>query len=176
VTSCLESNNQKLIDHLFQDCKFLDKLLAVDENPYAPDSLAEPKPAVSKSLTRIGNMGHLTRLANRINQASTSNPTIQGHLQANPKWSEWVSKVLLQRNAIENVFQWSCGRPTAVQDRPVDSDGDDFRDRDYDISTMANNINREVYRYGMFDNDDAEEGHGAMERDEEVYHFTPLFV
>lgn len=41
VTSCLESNNQKLIDHLFQDCKFLDKLLAVDENPYAPDSLAE---------------------------------------------------------------------------------------------------------------------------------------
>jgi len=48
-------------------------------------------------------------------------------------------------------------RPTAVQDRPVESDEDDFRDRDYDISTMANNINREVYRYGMFDNDDADE-------------------
>ena len=51
-------------------------------------------------------------------------------------------------------------RPTAVQVRPVDSDDDDFRDRDYDISTMASNINREVYRYGMFDNDDAEEVRG----------------
>ncbi|XP_024390594.1 uncharacterized protein [Physcomitrium patens] len=171
VTSCLESNNQKLIDHLFQDCKFLDKLLAVDENPYAPDSQAESKPTVSKSSTRIGNMGHLTRLANKIIQASLLNPKIQGHLQDNSKWSEWVSKVLQPRNVIENVFHWSCGRPTAVQDRPVDSDDDDFRDRDYDIPTMATNINREVYRYGMFDNDDAEEGHGAMERDEEDMFF-----
>uniref|UniRef100_A0A7I4DLV2 Uncharacterized protein n=1 Tax=Physcomitrium patens TaxID=3218 RepID=A0A7I4DLV2_PHYPA len=168
VTSCLESNNQKLIDHLFQDCKFLDKLLAVDENPYAPDSHEAPKPAVSKSPTRIGNMGHLTRLANRINQASTSNANIQGHVQVNSKWSSWVSNVLQQRNLIENVFQWSCGRPTAVQDRPLDSDEDDFNNRDYDIPTMANNINREVYRYGMFDNDDADEGHGAMEREEDT--------
>lgn len=41
VTSCLESNNQELIDHLFQDCKFLDKLLAADEDPYAPDIQVE---------------------------------------------------------------------------------------------------------------------------------------
>lgn len=46
VTSCLESNDQELIDHLFQDCKFLDKLLAADENPYAPDSHAEVKIAI----------------------------------------------------------------------------------------------------------------------------------
>lgn len=37
VSSCLESNSQKLIDHLFQDCKFVDKLLAADGHPYAPD-------------------------------------------------------------------------------------------------------------------------------------------
>ncbi|XP_024382791.1 uncharacterized protein [Physcomitrium patens] len=171
VTSCLESNNQILVDHLFQDCKFLDKLLAVDENPFAPDSRGEPKPAVSKSPTRIGSMGHLTRLANKIDQTSTSNSIVQGHVQANSKWSEWVPKVLQQRNQIENVFQWSCGRPAAVQDRQLDSDDDDFSNRDYDISTMANNINREVYHYGMFDNDDAEEGHGAMDRDEEDMFF-----
>ena len=61
----------------------------------------------------------------------------------------------------EDVLVCVYRRPTAVQDRPVDSDEDDFRDRDYDISTMANNINREVYRYGMFDNDDAEEVRGG---------------
>ena len=47
VTSCLESNNKELIDHLFQDCKFLDKLLAADENPYAPDSHAEVAARIS---------------------------------------------------------------------------------------------------------------------------------
>lgn len=41
VTSCLESNSKELIDHLFEDCKFLEKLLAADENPYAPASDAE---------------------------------------------------------------------------------------------------------------------------------------
>lgn len=41
VSSCLESNSQKLIDHLFQECLFLDKLLAADENPYAPDTQSE---------------------------------------------------------------------------------------------------------------------------------------
>lgn len=57
----------------------------------------------------------------------------------------------------------TCRRPTArhghpiIQDPPVDNDEDDFRERDYDISTMANNLNREVYRYGIFDNDDGEE-------------------
>jgi hypothetical protein len=50
----------------------------------------QPKPAVSKSPTRIGNMGHLTRLANRINQASNSEPTIQGHLQVGGVPSQWV--------------------------------------------------------------------------------------
>lgn len=117
-------------------------------------------------------------------------------------------------------------RPTVAQedDRHNDSDEDDFRDRDYDISTMASNINREVYRYGMFETDDAEEvslhsipdlaslwseilsvrwckystkfhffyckfrssyfsilacsvqGHGAMERDEEVHSFSLLLL
>lgn len=41
VSSCLESNSQMLIDHLFQECLFLNKLLAADENPYAPDSQSE---------------------------------------------------------------------------------------------------------------------------------------
>lgn len=38
----------------------------------------------------------------------------------------------------------------------MDSDEDDFREKDYDIS-MASNLTREVFRYGMFDNDDGDE-------------------
>ncbi len=44
-----------------------------------------------------------------------------------------------------------------MHDRPVDSDEDDFHDRDYDISTMANNLSREIYQSGFFDNEDADE-------------------
>lgn len=40
----------------------------------------------------------------------------------------------------------------------MDSDDDDFRDRDYDISTMAQNLTREVYcTTDMFDNEDIDE-------------------
>jgi hypothetical protein len=41
----------------------------------------QPKPTITKAKTRIGNLGHLTRIANRMIQASASNSTIQSHLQ-----------------------------------------------------------------------------------------------
>lgn len=41
----------------------------------------QPKPTITKAKTRIGNLGHLTRIANRMIQASASNSTIQIHLQ-----------------------------------------------------------------------------------------------
>ncbi|CAK9237915.1 unnamed protein product, partial [Sphagnum troendelagicum] len=172
VSSCLESNNQALLDHLFQDCDFVTRLLAADESPYVPETQLESKPTKTKSPTKIGSLGHLTRIANRIIQASASNSTIKTHLQANPKWSDWVLSVLQPRNMIENVFQWSCGRPTAAHDRTVESDDDDgFRDRDYDISNLTSNLSHDAYRYSMFDNEDAEEGHGPIERDEEDVFF-----
>ncbi|KAH8931595.1 hypothetical protein BDL97_19G030700 [Sphagnum fallax] len=157
ISLCLESNSQTLLDHLFKDCNFLTKLLTADENPYAPDTTPELKSLSTRTPTRIGNIGHLTRLANKVVQASTLNPIIQNHLQANPNWGRWEMSVLQQRNLVENVFQWTCGRPTTMHDRPVDSDEDDFHDRDYDISTMANNLSREIYQSGFFDNEDADE-------------------
>jgi hypothetical protein len=69
----------------------------------------QPKPTITKAKTRIGNLGHLTRIANRMIQASASNSTLQIHLQANPKWNDWVSSKLQPRNVVENVLQWSCG-------------------------------------------------------------------
>jgi hypothetical protein len=41
VSSCLESNNQALLDHLFQDCDFVTRLLAADESPYIPETQLE---------------------------------------------------------------------------------------------------------------------------------------
>lgn len=49
-----------------------------------------------------------------------------------------------------------CSRPTSLHDRGRDSDDDDFRDRDYDVAALANNLSQ-AFRYGMYSNDDIEE-------------------
>ena len=49
-----------------------------------------------------------------------------------------------------------CRRPSTMRDQPVESDDDVFK-RDYDIPTMASNINHEVFRYDMFDHEDGDE-------------------
>jgi hypothetical protein len=41
----------------------------------------QSKPTKTKSPTKIGSLGHLTRIANRMIQASASNSTIKAHLQ-----------------------------------------------------------------------------------------------
>jgi hypothetical protein len=46
-------------------------------------------------------------------------------------------------------------RPTSLHDRGRDSD-DDFRDRDYDVAALANNLSQ-AFRYGIYSNDDIEE-------------------
>ncbi|KAI5068013.1 hypothetical protein GOP47_0016358 [Adiantum capillus-veneris] len=171
VTSCIESNNKMLIDHLLVGCGLVGRLLEADENPFVTGSDTKPTiPAPGKAPPKIGNLGHLTRIANRLLQAANNNSDILAHLQGNAKWVEWQSDVLQKRNSLENVCQWTCGRPTTVRDRPVDSDEDDFREKDYDISSMVSN-SREAFRYGMYDNEDGEEGIGIVERDDEDVFF-----
>ncbi|KAJ7539347.1 hypothetical protein O6H91_11G088200 [Diphasiastrum complanatum] len=171
INSCMDSNSTVLADNLFKDCDFVSRLLAADANPYSPDTRPEPRASTSKAPPRIGNMGHLMRIANKLVQVGNTNSQIQSYMQENTEWMKWHSTVLYNRNMLENVYQWTCGRPTAVQERRVDSDEDDFRERDYDVSTIANNLTREVFRYGMFDNEEAEEGYGAIERDDEDVFF-----
>lgn len=73
---------------------------------------------------------------------------------------------------VENVNRWACGRPTALHDRARDSDDEDVRDRDYDVAALANNLSQ-AFRYGNYDNDndDAEDGHGTLDRDDEETYF-----
>ncbi|GER33541.1 SIT4 phosphatase-associated family protein [Striga asiatica] len=63
-----------------------------------------------------------------------------------------------------------CSRPTALQDRTRDSDEEpDVHDRDYDVAALANNLSQ-AFRYNIYDNDD-NEGHGSLDRDDEDVYF-----
>ncbi|XP_065865021.1 uncharacterized protein [Euphorbia lathyris] len=167
IISCLETKSDAMVDHLLGDCGFIGKILQTDQNPTLSADLDKPTvPAAGKQAPRAGNLGHVTRISNKLVQLGNTNCHIQKYLQENKEWNEWQASVLLERNAVENVYRWACGRPTALQDRTRDSDEDDLHDRDYDVAALANNL--QAFRYKMYGNEDNEEDNGGLDRDDEV--------
>ncbi|KAK9128076.1 hypothetical protein Syun_016873 [Stephania yunnanensis] len=168
VISCLESKNVTVVEHLLRDCDLVGKLLEADAHPTVSDDPDRPtSSAAGRNSPRAGLHGHITRISNKLLQLSNGNNQIQMYLQENAQWIEWQSSVLQPRNVVENVNRWACGRPTALQDRTRDSDDDDIHDRDYDVAALANNLSQ-AFRYSLYENDDAEQVHGSLERDDET--------
>ncbi|XP_042403681.1 serine/threonine-protein phosphatase 6 regulatory subunit 3-like isoform X1 [Zingiber officinale] len=169
IGSCLESKTTLLLEHILQECDIVRKILAAEKNPLlSTDSTKATVSAEERSPPRIGSIGHITRIANKLTQLGDSNITIQTHLQENSDWVDWLNNVLFKRNATENVLQWSCGRPTTLQDHVRDSDDDDFRDKDFDVAALASSLSQ-AFRLDIYANDDIEEAQGSFERDEDVY-------
>ncbi|KAG9145176.1 hypothetical protein Leryth_008964 [Lithospermum erythrorhizon] len=157
IQSCLENKNNLFVEHLLQDCDLVGRILKAEQNFTLGTDAKKPTASIGGKLPpRIGNIGHLTRIANKLVQLGNNNSDMQAYLQANNEWVDWQTNVLLQRNALENVFNWACGRPTAFQDRMRDSDDDDYQDRDYDVAALANNLSQ-AFRYGIYNNDEMDE-------------------
>ncbi|KAF0916351.1 hypothetical protein E2562_005947 [Oryza meyeriana var. granulata] len=171
IVSCLEGKRTELVEHVLNDCDVVGKILAAEKlSSLSTESNGPTVPSEGKTIPNIGNIGHMTRIANKLIQLGSSNSTIQTHLQENSEWVEWQTDVLVKRNEVENVYHWACGRPTSLHDRGRDSDDDDFRDRDYDVAALANNLSQ-AFRYGIYSNDDMEENQGTLERDDEDVYF-----
>ncbi|KAJ0021531.1 hypothetical protein Pint_32158 [Pistacia integerrima] len=171
IYSCLESKSDNMVDHLLRECDMIGKILQTEKDPVLFGESSKPTlPASGKRAPRAGNLGHITRISNKLVQLASSNSHIQTYLQENNEWTGWQVSVLQERNVVENVYRWACGRPTALQDRTRDSDDDDLHDRDYDVAALANNLSQ-AFRYKIYGNDDAEEGHGALDRDDEDVYF-----
>ncbi|KAF8097661.1 hypothetical protein N665_0284s0027 [Sinapis alba] len=174
ILSCLESKNSQLLDHLLNECNLIGSILEAEKVPILTatdsDKLQPTVPAEGRKPLRIGSIGHLTRISNKLLQLVNSNVEIQSHLQENSEWVDWQTDVLSKRNTLENVYSWACGRPTSLNDRNRDSDDDDYHDRDYDVAALANNLSQ-AFKYGIYNNDDMDETQGSMERgdDEDVY-------
>ncbi|KAF8402753.1 hypothetical protein HHK36_010843 [Tetracentron sinense] len=197
IFSCLESKNNAIVDHLFLDCNLIGKVLQTDTHPILSGDANQPTlPAAGRQAPRSGNIGHITRISNKLVQLGNGNSHVQAYLQENNEWIEWQATVLQERNTVENIYRWACGyaflpyrpvmhytiaesvigeslygdcRPTALQDRTRDSDEDELHDRDYDVAAIANNLSQ-AFRYNMYENEDAE-GHGALDRDDEDVYF-----
>ncbi|KAK1398431.1 serine/threonine-protein phosphatase 6 regulatory subunit 3-like [Heracleum sosnowskyi] len=171
IFSCLESKNTTILDNLLQECNLVSKILEADRSVTISNELNQPTlPSTGRQAPRKGNLGHITRISNKLVQLGNTDSRIQMHLQGNSEWNNWQASALQERNMVENVYRWACGRPTALHDRIRDSDDEDVHDRDYDVAALANNLSQ-AFRYGMYDNDDAENVHGTLDRNDEDTYF-----
>ncbi|CAJ1979295.1 unnamed protein product [Sphenostylis stenocarpa] len=171
ISSCLESKSIAIINHVLRECDLVGRFLQADKHSVLSAESNQPTvPAAGKQGTRIGNIGHITRIFNKLVHLAHNQSHIKTCLQENSEWNEWQATVLQQRNVVENVHRWACGRPTALQDRMRDSDDEDLHDRDYDVAALANNLSQ-AFRYKIYGNDDNEEEHGGLDRDDEDVYF-----
>jgi len=113
---------------------------------------------------RAGNLGHVTRLGNKLVSLAAGNfdaaqagcdeaaaaataAALAAALAADARWGAHVEGNLKERNAVENVYKWSCGRPAGLDDKGggVESDNDeDMMTRDFDIG-LGGGFSRDVY-------------------------------
>ncbi|PPS07626.1 hypothetical protein GOBAR_AA12999 [Gossypium barbadense] len=82
ILSCLESKNVPLVEHLLRECNLLGKILEAEKNCTLTSDLNMPTiSAEGRPPPKIGNLGHLTRISNKLVQLGNSNAEIQAHLQ-----------------------------------------------------------------------------------------------
>ena len=48
-------------------------------------------------------------------------------LEKNEHWCLFVSTMLHERNELENVLKWACGRPESLSSPGIESDPEDFQ-------------------------------------------------
>ncbi|CAH2060291.1 unnamed protein product [Thlaspi arvense] len=167
ILSCLENKSETMVNHILQECNLISKILSSDKDSVLSGDNLPTVVATGKKPPRVGYVGHITRLWNKLVQLSDSNGLIKASLQENSEWNEWQSSVLQERNTVENVYRWACGRPTTLQDRTRDSDEED---RDYDVAALANNLSQ-AFNYRSYGNDDNEEDQNTLDRDDSDAHF-----
>ncbi|XP_074560877.1 uncharacterized protein LOC141817091 [Curcuma longa] len=156
VVSCLESKNTAIVDYLFCECGIIAKFLQTDKNPFlSGESSVTTVPTSGRKPIRVGNIGHITRICNKLVQLGIGNDHIQSYLQESVDWVNWQTNVLRERNAVENVYHWACGRPTSFQERARDSDEEELHVRDYDVALSNNPL--QPFQYRVYENDDMDE-------------------
>ncbi|ONM13793.1 SIT4 phosphatase-associated family protein [Zea mays] len=82
IGSCLESKQDRLIGHVLDDCKLVTRILEAEKNSALSSDLTKhTMSSEGRSPPRIGIVGHMTRIANRLLQLVNTNIMVQSHLQ-----------------------------------------------------------------------------------------------
>ncbi|KAK1360269.1 hypothetical protein POM88_044743 [Heracleum sosnowskyi] len=116
IFSCLESTGSTLLDNLFQECGLVSKILEADKSSTVSSEANQPTlPASGRRAPRIGNLGHITQISNKLLQLGNTDSHIQAHLQVSigclltPKLEQCRRK--MQNKKFENLRKPEVTRP-----------------------------------------------------------------
>lgn len=66
-----------------------------------------------KTELRAGYCGHLTQIANRLQRCMETCNYTKSYLDGSDVWKEYKTQELDDRNRLESVLSWKCGRPAS---------------------------------------------------------------
>lgn len=163
LCACLEGSST-MLKHVIQDCDLPTWLAS------APTSVAHSNGAAPM---RAGYMGHVTLMGNTVLEIAKQRPEVVALLAGKEQWTLFVSTSLRERNELENVSKWACGRPSSLvngydsdpDDKPhdmynryINADDDPDDDDDDDIVDSLND-----YQKGTEENLDSKETRDSWE-------------
>lgn len=124
VMGVLDRADPSLVEHLFREAH-LPTWLAEAPAEVAP-RLREfgTLSSATRRPLRAGYMGHVTYIANKVIEAAPRLGLVD-ELGANICWRAFCEGPLKERNDLENVDKWECGRPAMERPGAEDGAGDD---------------------------------------------------
>jgi len=147
LISVLESGQEQFLNHLLVRCQLLTALASAPLHVF---------PKGGKMSMRAGYQGHITQLGSRISEMLSRGDSAALHSAAkdNKAWTQWIAVGLKDRQQLENLSSWSCGRPVQLTDTGSDQEEDPRSD--FGLCAMANQLN-DAYRRYEDDGDDKED-------------------
>jgi serine/threonine-protein phosphatase 6 regulatory subunit 3 len=113
-----------MVSHTFGTCQLTAWLAALPKEVTPRGRPGGPAP---RGPLRAGYLGHVSRIGNLLLDAAAQKPAVTDALAGDEAWAAFVGGYLQQRNDVEDVTHWDCGRPTSAEMGELGSDGDDFQ-------------------------------------------------
>lgn len=155
LLTAFEPGTDDLKQYLLHEAHLVDWLVSAPEEIQSEDGDNQS----NRRPLRAGYCGHLTQIANRLNQQADVSPLVKSYLQEHKSWQSFVKDRLEPRNRVESVFAWQCGRP-ATQGQGLGMEAALFRGDMGFASLEATSFGQEMYeRYSVY-NDENEEDEG----------------
>lgn len=105
--------------------------------------------------------------AEREAAAARSTAIVKAALGADTRWRVYTDGELGERNQVENVHKWACGRPAGMDDYGDSREEEEDDDGDFDIGLGAGFTRDSYHRYGGADDDEDEHDDGLGDSDDE---------
>jgi hypothetical protein len=101
-------HSDAILQHIFQHCKLLDWLVGLPSQVTPTPLPGQEAAAEGRASLRAGYMGHITHLANRLQDLSVGQEAVKAQMAGHEGWGRWVETVLVRGAAAD---RWHPAAP-----------------------------------------------------------------